>query len=78
MIEASVNAMSGEFTLTRLEHTCSGVNRDMIRRVLRGLQKTGLVECLGRGPGATWRKRGNKEGNMTPNKCKRLVEEDLF
>jgi Fic family protein len=59
MIEAAVNAMSGEFTLNELERACPGVSRDMIRLVLRGLQKTGDVECLGRGPGATWRKRGN-------------------
>jgi|SRR5271157_563896 len=59
MIEAAVNAMSEEFTLNRLEHACPGVSRDMIRRVLRALQKTGGVECLGRGPGAAWRKRGN-------------------
>ncbi|MFH0823700.1 MAG: Fic family protein [Pseudomonadota bacterium] len=59
MIEAAVNAMSGEFTLNQLEHVCPGVSRDMIRRVLRGLQKTREVECLGRGPGAAWRKRSN-------------------
>lgn len=59
MIEAAVNAMPDEFTLNRLEHVCPGVSRDMIRRVLRGLQRAGRVECLGRGPGATWRKKGN-------------------
>jgi hypothetical protein len=31
----------------------------MIRRVLRELQKAGKVECLGRGPGAPWRRKGN-------------------
>jgi Fic family protein len=59
MIEAAVNAMTGEFTLNQLERACPGVSHDMIRRVLRGLQRTGHVECLGRGPGAAWRKRGN-------------------
>jgi Fic family protein len=58
MIEAAVNAMIGEFTLNQLEHACPGVSRDMIRLVLRGLQKAGRVECLGRGPGAAWRKKG--------------------
>jgi Fic family protein len=59
MVEVAVNAMSGEFTLNQLESACPGVSRDMIRRVLRSLQKIGDVECLGRGPGAAWRKRGN-------------------
>jgi hypothetical protein len=59
MIQTALDAMSGEFTLSQLELVCPGVSRDMIRRVLRGLQKTGHVECLGRGPGAAWRKKGN-------------------
>jgi Fic family protein len=59
MIEAAVDAMPGEFTLNRLEHACAGVSRDMIRRVLRQLRQMGRVECLGRGPGAAWRKKGN-------------------
>lgn len=49
----------------------NGISRDMVRIVLRKLQSTGDVECLGRGPGARWRRRekgntlikGNKEGN---------------
>lgn len=59
MIEAAVDSMPGEFTLNRLERVCPGVSRDMIRRVLRQLQRAGRVECLSRGPGAAWRKRGN-------------------
>ncbi len=57
-IESAVNAMSGAFTLSDLERACPGVSRDMVRRVLRDLQKAGHVECLGRGPGAVWRKKG--------------------
>ena len=41
------------------ERACPGVSRDMIRLVLRRLQKEGHAECLGRGPGASWRKKGN-------------------
>ncbi len=59
MIHEAVNAMHGGFTLNQLESACPGVSRDMIRRILRGLQRTGQVECLGRGPGAAWQKRGN-------------------
>jgi Fic family protein len=56
LIEAAVKAFPAEFSLNDLERACPGVSRDMVRRVLRDLQKAGKVVCLGRGPGATWRK----------------------
>lgn len=59
LVESAINAFSGEFTLSKLEHACPGVSRDMVRRVLRDLQKARKVECVGRGPGALWRRRGN-------------------
>ncbi|MCL5021761.1 MAG: hypothetical protein M1497_00040, partial [Nitrospirae bacterium] len=58
------------FRLSDLERVCPGVSRDMIRGVLRDRQGIKEVECLGRGPGAFWRKRviplkkGNKKGNI--------------
>jgi Fic family protein len=58
LIASAVNGFSGEFTLSDLEQACPGVSRDMVRRVLRDLQKAKSVECLGRGPGAPWRKKG--------------------
>ncbi|MBU4425560.1 MAG: Fic family protein, partial [Proteobacteria bacterium] len=57
-VEAAIKEFTGTFTLYELERTCMGVSRDMVRKVLRNLQKAGLVECLGRGPGAIWRKKG--------------------
>jgi Fic family protein len=57
-VEAAVKAFSGTFTLHELERACMGVSRDMVRKVLRSLQKAGSVECLGRDPGAVWRKKG--------------------
>ena len=57
MIEKTIQKFSSEFSLGDLERTCPSVSRDMIRRVLRNLQAKGDVECLGRGPGALWRKR---------------------
>lgn len=59
LIESAVAAFSGNFTLSDLERACPGISRDMVRRVLRDLQKAGKVECLGRGPGAAWRRKGN-------------------
>ncbi|MGH8759782.1 MAG: Fic family protein [Burkholderiales bacterium] len=59
LVEAAVNAFAGEFTVSELERACPGVSRDMIRRVLRDLRQAKKVECLGRGPGAPWRRRGS-------------------
>jgi len=59
LIRAAVNSFDREFTVSDLERACPGTSREMIRRVLRDLQKAGNVECLGRGPGAPWRKKGN-------------------
>jgi hypothetical protein len=58
-VEAAIEAFPGQFTLGDLERACPEVSRDMIRRVLRDLQKGRRVACLGRGPGALWRKEGN-------------------
>lgn len=54
-VRIAVLALAGQFTLTEVERQCPQVSRDMIRRVLRDLDQEGLVECLGRGPGARWR-----------------------
>jgi Fic family protein len=58
LVEAAIQKFSSPFMLSDLERSCPGVSRDMIRKVLRDLQKSGQVECLGRGPGAPWRRKG--------------------
>jgi hypothetical protein len=50
---AAINKFLGSLTMIQLEHPCPGVSRDMIRLVLRRLQKKGQAECLGRSPGAS-------------------------
>jgi Fic family protein len=59
LVQAAIEAFPGEFTLADLESACPGVSRDMIRLVLRDLRRAAWVECLGRGPGAPWRRKGN-------------------
>ena len=59
LVAQAIAASPGEFGLRELELACPGVSRDMIRRILKDLRREGRVECLGRGPGARWRKRGN-------------------
>ncbi|MEO6563653.1 MAG: Fic family protein [Nitrosospira sp.] len=51
-------ARSNIFTISELEQTCPGVSRDMVRRVLREQRAAGAVDCQGRGPGASWVKKG--------------------
>ncbi|MDP2896729.1 MAG: Fic family protein [bacterium] len=69
IVQNALARFPGEFSVAELERSCPTVSRDMVRRVLRDLQKAGQVECLGHGPGARWRKKGNvlkkgkKEGN---------------
>jgi len=58
MIESAIREFSAPFSFSLLERACPGVSRDMIRRVLRNLQKQDLVECMGRGPGAEWQRKG--------------------
>jgi Fic family protein len=59
LVEQAVGNMKGDFNLAELERACPGVSRDMVRRILRELQKSRKVECLGRGPGAKWRRKGS-------------------
>lgn len=54
----AVNSFKGPFPLSELERKCPQVSRDMIRKVLREMQKKDFVECLGRGPGALWQRKG--------------------
>jgi Fic family protein len=58
MVEDAVTVFKRPFTLSELEGACPGVSRDMLRRVLRDLQRAGEVSCRGRGPGAQWVKKG--------------------
>ncbi|MBN1947063.1 MAG: Fic family protein [Bradymonadales bacterium] len=57
-VRGAVQAFPGDFTIAELKRACPEVSHDMVRRVLRDLQAMGQVECLGRGPGARWRKKG--------------------
>lgn len=58
MVLEAIAKMPGTFSLAGLERACPGVSRDMIRRVLN-TQKGQSVDCIGRGPGALWQRRGN-------------------
>lgn len=63
MVLEAIAKMPGTFSLADLERACPGVSRDMIRRVLN-TQKGQSVDCIGRGPGALWQRRGNWRERM--------------
>ncbi|PYR54183.1 MAG: Fic family protein, partial [Acidobacteria bacterium] len=56
LVQVAISSFSGSFTLADLERACPAVSRDMIRRVLTELRQQKAVECIGRGPGASWRR----------------------
>ena len=56
LVKEAIDRATGTFTLISLEDGCPGVSRDMIRRVLWNMQKEGVIECVKRGPGATWQR----------------------
>ncbi len=57
LVENAIAGQSGTFTLQDIIKACPGVSQDLVRKVLRRLAGDD-IECLGRGPGAAWRKRG--------------------
>ena len=59
MVRQAIERLSDQFMVKELRRACPGVSPDMVRVVLRELQKDNLLTCTGRGPGALWRKRGN-------------------
>jgi len=53
-----VNKQTGEFSISDIERLCPAVSRDMIRIVLRQLQKEKKIVCLGKGQSARWKQMG--------------------
>lgn len=56
IVRRAIDAARDPFRVAELRDSCPNVSVDMIRRVLKVAQKQGLVECLGRGQNARWRK----------------------
>ena len=57
LVKGALSKLPDRFALVDLEQACPGVSRDMVRKILRDMQKQGAVICSGRGPGAIWEKR---------------------
>ncbi|MFH1985436.1 MAG: Fic family protein [Pseudomonadota bacterium] len=58
-VKAAIRSLESPFTLAELESRCAHISRDMVRKVLRNMQKSGDLECTGRGRGASWQNKGN-------------------
>ena len=54
----AVKDVTGEFSIGEIADRCPGVGIDMIRKILKEERSRGMVECIGRGRDAKWRKRG--------------------
>lgn len=59
LVEDAVTSFPGDFSVADIQRKCPGVGIDMIRRVLKDLQKQNVIECLGRGRNAKWHRTGN-------------------
>ena len=58
LVQAAIEAQSGPFRVSDIQHACPGVSLDMIRQVLKNLRGS-KVECLGRGQNAQWQRLAN-------------------
>ncbi len=55
MVVDAITHFLGDFTIRDIQGRCPNVGIDLIRRILREQRDAGKIECLGRGPSATWR-----------------------
>jgi len=55
MVLDAIAHLMGDFTIRDIQERCPNVGIDLIRRILRDQKNAGKIECLGRGPSATWR-----------------------
>ncbi len=58
MIIQAVKRLPDRFTFQQVSHASAGISPDLVRKVLRNLQREGKISCIGFGPGALWQKEG--------------------
>ncbi len=56
LVLSVIGGFHGPFTVGQLQVRCPTVGVDLIRRILRDQKRAGKLECLGRGPAASWRR----------------------
>lgn len=58
MVITAVREFPGNFRISDIERACPSVSRDMIRTILRKLQKNKTIKSLGKGQSAEWKRMG--------------------
>lgn len=56
LIISAIENKMGIFRVADIQKQCPGVSIDMIRRVMKTLQTSEKIKCLGRGQNAQWQK----------------------
>jgi Fic family protein len=56
LVLRAIDGKPAGFRISEIQNECPNVSVDMIRRVVKNLRARELVECLGRGQKAQWRK----------------------
>jgi len=56
LVRQMVERTIGDFSMSELLRLCPGVSRPLVRQVLKQMREEGLVECMGLGVSARWRK----------------------
>ncbi len=58
MIITAIKEFPGNFKISDIERACPSVSRDMIRTILRKLQKNKVIKSMGKGQSAEWKRIG--------------------
>jgi Fic family protein len=58
MVEHAVLGFSSEFSVRDVQAACPSASIDLVRKTLKEMRREGVVECLGRGRIARWRRIG--------------------
>lgn len=56
LIKNAIKNKEGFFTISELQSACPGISIDMIRKVLKDMQKSGKIKCIKPGRAAAWEK----------------------
>ena len=56
LVTMFIEAQLGEFAISDIERACPGVSRVMIKKILLKMQTDKLIQCLGKGQSAKWRR----------------------
>jgi Fic family protein len=59
MIHDAIKGYAGAFSVADILRKYPGISIDLVRKTLKDMQAESIVECIGRGRSAKWRKKSN-------------------